>query len=74
MHAFLDLHARIFSTKLSASVHVVAAIRLTNKPRDKNEWLAGWAIGLGAKSAGGISKLVPVIIEFLVRRTYVKRD
>ena len=63
MHAFLDLDSTctIFSTKLSASV--VAAIRLTNKPRDKNEWLAGW---LGAKSAGGISKLVPVIIEFLV--------
>ena len=54
-------------TKLSASV--VAAIRLTSHVI-KNEWLAGWA----PKGAGGISKLVPVINEFLVRRTYVKRD
>lgn len=41
-----------------------------NKPRDKNELFSGWA----PKGAGGISKLVPFTNEFLVRRTYVKRD
>ena len=54
-------------TKLFASA--AAAIRLTSHVI-KNEWLAGWT----PKGAGGISKLVPVINEFLVRRTYVKRD
>ena len=54
-------------TKLSASV--VAAIRLTSHAI-KMGCFSGWA----PKGVRGISKLVPAGNEFLVRRTYVKRD
>ena len=54
-------------TKLFASA--AAAIRLTSHAI-KMSCFSGWA----PKGAGGISNLVPAGNEFLVRRTYVKRD
>ena len=54
-------------TKLFASA--AAAIRLTSHAI-KMSCFSGWA----PKGVGGISNLVPAGNEFLVRRTYVKRD
>jgi len=57
----------MFATKLFASV--AAAIRLINHAA-KMRGFAGRR-GLGGV---GISPLVPAANEFLLRRTYVKRD